>query len=139
MKMRKPRNIERYQKHYSESRLFQKLGKVCKSAGVKSVYYVLLLYYVLIDKNTSLNHKMTIIGTLGYFILPLDILPDFIPIAGFTDDMAALVACIKTVCANITPSVRQKARTKLAEWFADVDYSGIDDMGTDEFQSPDRS
>lgn len=42
-----PQNIEQYQEHYSESGLFSKIGKVCKKAGMKVIYYVLLLYYVL--------------------------------------------------------------------------------------------
>ena len=40
-----PQNIEQYQEHYSESGLFSKIGKVCKKAGMKAIYYVLLLYY----------------------------------------------------------------------------------------------
>ena len=43
-----PQDIEQYQEHYSESGLFSKIGKVCKKAGMKAIYYVLLLYYVLV-------------------------------------------------------------------------------------------
>lgn len=106
--------------------MFAKIGKVCKKAGIKAIYYVLLLYYVLIDENTSWEHKGIIIGALGYFILPVDLIPDFIPMAGFTDDVAALVACIKTVMRNITPSIKQKAARKLSEWFTDVEYSKVE-------------
>ena len=59
-----PQNIEQYQEHYSESGLFAKIGKVCKKAGIKAIYYVLLLYYVLMDGNTSLKDKGIIIGAL---------------------------------------------------------------------------
>lgn len=121
-----PRDIEQYQEHYSESGLFAKIGKVCKKAGIKAIYYVLLLYYILIDENTSWEHKGIIIGALGYFILPVDLIPDFIPMAGFTDDVAALVACIKTVMRNITPSIKQKAVRKLSDWFTDVEYSKVE-------------
>lgn len=127
MKMIKtPSDIEQYQEHYSESGLFAKIGKVCKKAGIKVIYYVLLLYYILIDENTSWEHKGIIIGALGYFILPVDLIPDFIPMAGFTDDVAALVACIKTVMRNITPSIKQKAVRKLSDWFTDVEYSKVE-------------
>lgn len=121
-----PSDIEQYQEHYSESGLFAKIGKVCKKAGIKAIYYVLLLYYILIDENTSWEHKGIIIGALGYFILPVDLIPDFIPMAGFTDDVAALVACIKTVMRNITPSIKQKAVRKLSDWFTDVEYSKVE-------------
>lgn len=122
-----PQNIEQYQKHYSESGLFNKIGKVCKKAGMKAIYYVLLLYYVLIDENTPLKHKGIIIGALGYFILPVDLIPDFIPVAGFADDIAALTACIKTVMNNITPDIKRKAVQKLTDWFVNVDYSKVDE------------
>ena len=122
-----PQNIEQYQKHYSESGLFNKIGKVCKKAGMKAIYYVLLLYYVLIDENTPLKHKGIIIGALGYFILPVALIPDFIPVAGFADDIAALTACIKTVMNNITPDIKHKAVQKLTDWFVNVDYSKVDE------------
>lgn len=122
-----PRNIEKYKDHYSESGLFAKIGKVCKKAGIKAIYYVLLLYYVLIDENTSWDNKGIILGALGYFILPVDLLPDFIPLAGFTDDIAALTACIKTVLKSITPSIKQKAVRKLADWFTEVEYSNVEE------------
>lgn len=123
-----PQNIEQYQEHYSESGLFSKIGKVCKKAGIKVIYYVLLLYYVLMDENTPWEQKGIIIGALGYFILPIDLIPDFIPVAGYADDIAALTACIKAVMDSITPSVKQKAVQKLTDWFVDVEYSKVEEF-----------
>ena len=60
-----PQDIEQYQEHYSESGLFEKIKKVCKKAGMKAIYYVLLLYYVLMDENTPWEHKGIIIGKGG--------------------------------------------------------------------------
>ena len=120
-----PQGIEQYQSRFSESGLFSKIGKVCKTAGMKVIYYVLLLYYVLIDENTPWEHKGIIIGALGYFILPIDLIPDFIPVAGYADDIAALTACVKTVMDNITPDIKQKAVQKLTDWFTDVEYSKV--------------
>jgi uncharacterized membrane protein YkvA (DUF1232 family) len=127
METKTPQNIEQYQEHYSESGLFAKIGKVCKKIGIKAIYYVLILYYVLIDENTSLKDKAVIIGALGYFILPLDLVPDFIPGLGFTDDIAAITACLHTVKVNITPEIKKKARMKLYEWFMDIHFSKIDE------------
>lgn len=126
-KIKTAKDLERYQEPYTESGLFAKIGKVCRKAGMKAVYYVLLLYYVLVDENTSWEHKGIIIGALGYFILPLDIIPDFLPIAGFTDDIAALAACIKAIMSNITPSVKRKAVQKLNDWFTEVEYSKVEE------------
>lgn len=134
MKAKTPQDIERYQEHYSESGLFSKIAMVCKKAGLRAVYYVLLLYYVLTDENTSLEHKAVIIGALGYFILPVDMLPDFIPLFGFADDLAAMTACLKTVKANITPSVRKKASQKLCDWFVNVEFTKVEDFNKDIFE-----
>ena len=123
-----PQDIEQYQEHYSESGLFEKIKKVCKKAGMKAIYYVLLLYYVLMDENTPWKHKSIIIGTLGYFILPADLIPDILPAIGFADDITALIACLKTIHANITPSVKKKALQKLHDWFIDVDSIKVEEF-----------
>lgn len=62
---------------------------------------------------------------LGYFILPTDLIPDVVPITGFTDDLAALIAAYRFVRYNITPEVEARAKAKLAERFGDVDENEI--------------
>lgn len=84
------KNYDKYQKNYSESEFWIKLKKVARKAGVKVVYAALLLYYVLRNPATPSADRAKILGALGYFILPIDLLPDFLPVAGFTDDLAAL-------------------------------------------------
>lgn len=125
MSRRSPKDIERYQKHYSDKGLLDKIGKTFKKAGRKVIYYVLLLFYVLKDENTPTQHKMIILGALGYFILPMDLIPDFIPIAGFTDDATALISCLRSVYKNTTPEVRERAIKKLNEWFEKTEPAEI--------------
>lgn len=107
-----------HEKHYSDSNFWDKVKTVAKKTGEKLIYNALLLYYVLQSPTTSTAHKTLIIGALGYFILPIDLIPDFIPVAGFTDDAAALVAVIKTVSDNITPEIKEQARKKSNEIFS---------------------
>ena len=117
MKMNKPDNIEKYQGNYSESGFWDKVKKVAKKAGAKVIYVALILYYELTDPNVSPKEKAIIIGALGYFILPIDLIPDAIPVLGFTDDLAALMAAYSYVKGHLTPEVRLMARNKLCEWF----------------------
>lgn len=105
-------------KHYSDSNFWNKVKNVAKKAGEELIYNALLLYYVLQSPTTPGTQKTLIIGALGYFILPLDLVPDFIPIAGFADDATALVTVIKTIFENITPEIKEKARNKSNEIFA---------------------
>lgn len=126
--MRSPKDIEKYREHYSEPKFAGKLAKVAKSAGRKMVYAALLLYYVLKSPSVKKGDKTTIIGALGYFILPLDILPDFIPMVGFTDDLSAILLALHAVWKNITPEIKAMAAAKASELFGDFNQQEIDDQ-----------
>ena len=115
------RNYDSYQKNYSDNQFWAKLQKVARKAGVKVIYIALLLYYVLRNPATPSADRTKILGALGYFILPIDLLPDFIPMAGYTDDLAALTWALYSVAKNITPEVRIMAREKLGQWIPDYD------------------
>ena len=120
METKQPKDVKVYQKYYSESGFWKKLGKVAIVAGSRLIYCALLLYYVLKSPDVLIKDKAMIIGALGYFILRVDLIPDFIPIAGYADDMAALVACYNAVKDNVTPEIEQQAQEKLADWFGDI-------------------
>lgn len=124
----KTEELVKYEKHYSEDGLWKKIGKVAKKAGLKTVYMVLLLYYVLISDSTPKKYKAMIIGALGYFILPLDAIPDFVPAVGYTDDMAAIAGAILAVAKCISPEIEAQAKAKLQEWFGKYDETEIADV-----------
>ena len=126
--MEPPKDIEKYQGHYNENKFLAKLPKVARKAGVKLVYAALLLYYVLRSKTVSNADKTKIYGALGYFLLPFDILPDFIPLAGYTDDLTAIIWAVHTVWKNITPEIKSQAAAKTREWFGDFDQKAVDDQ-----------
>jgi len=119
--------LQRHSKHYSENRLWEKIKKYSKKAGSSAVYAVLLLYYVLQKKEVPVKNKAVIIGALGYFILPLDLIPDIAVGVGFTDDIGALLAALWQVSMYIDADVKKQAREKLEDWFGNhVDTSEID-------------
>ena len=126
--MRKPKDVEKYQVNYSENKLLRKLSSVAKWAGAKVVYAVLLLYYILRSPNISVADKSKIYGALGYFILPTDLVLDFIPMMGYTDDMAALLWALHTVINNLTPEIKQQAKDKLTELLGTVDEKKIEEI-----------
>ena len=126
MDTKKPNNIEQYQGNYSESGFWNKVKKVAQKAGAKVIYVALILYYEMMDPNVSPKEKAIIIGALGYFILPIDLIPDGIPVVGYSDDLAALLAAYAYIQGHLTPEVKFKAQNKMREWFDIQDFDSID-------------
>ena len=121
-------NYEKYQRYFSDDQFWGKMKKLARKAGIKVVYAALLLYYVLRNPGTPRADRTKILGALGYLILPTDLLPDFLPVVGFTDDLAALAWALYSVAKNVTPEVKIQARQKLGEWFADYDDSDLEGL-----------
>ena len=110
-KTKRPKETNRYKKHYSESGFWSK----AKSLGKAVLKPALLLYYVMMSPKVPFSIKTTIAGALGYLIVPLDLIPDFIPIAGYSDDIAALITIVKMCKDYITPEIKAQAEEKLHE------------------------
>ena len=72
------------------------------------------------DKSVSIKNKLMIAASLGYFILPTDAIFDLTPIIGYSDDLGVLLFALTQIASSITPEVKEKARTKIKEWFSDV-------------------
>ncbi len=118
-------DYEKYRRFFDESKLWGKIKKVARKAGAKVVYAALVLYYMTLSDKVPLIEKVKIYGTLGYFILPADLLPDAIVGLGYTDDLAALAWALWSLREYITPDIKLKAETKLREWFGDLDPAQI--------------
>ena len=86
-----------YKDKFTQSAFVEKISHVAKRAGAKMVYAALILYYTLESDKVALKDKAMIIGALGYLISPLDVIPDAIPIAGLSDDLAVLIFVLHKV------------------------------------------
>ena len=114
-----------YANRFSQSDFVEKISRIAKRAGAKLVYAALILYYTLQSDKVSKTDKAIIIGALGYMISPLDVIPDAIPIAGLTDDLAVLLYVLKKVWTGIDPEIIAKAREKLSKWFDEEEINEI--------------
>lgn len=72
-------------------------------------------YYAALDKDTSLGVKATLLGALAYFIMPVDLIPDFVALAGFTDDAAVLAMALASVRGAVKPEHEARARAALGK------------------------
>ena len=110
-----------YSNNYSDNELLEKLTQFAKSAGRELVEKALILYYAASDPDTPQKAKAIIFSALGYFILPLDAIPDITPLLGFSDDLGAIALALATVAAHIKPQHRLAAKEKTNKWFGESD------------------
>ncbi len=99
------------------SRLGARLRSFALSAGRTVIEKALTLYYCLKDSDTPAWARGVIMGSLGYFVMPLDAIPDIVPVAGFSDDLGALVVALGIVAYHIKKEHADKARRKLEKVF----------------------
>lgn len=92
------------------------LAKMAKRIGSELVEKALLAFYVLIDPRTPNHARLILTGALAYLVLPVDAIPDFLPIGGFVDDTAALIAAIAAIADNTRVRHLREAREQMNEW-----------------------
>lgn len=111
--------IESYAEDYSEDKLWDKVKTTVKSAGLELIYRAMQLYYVTENPNCPMQVKAAIFAALGYFISPLDLIPDITPIVGYSDDAGAIAVALAMAQMYIDDTVKQKAKDKIASIFGD--------------------
>ena len=92
-------------------RFWRKLAAV--AARIPFAEDLLAAYYCAFDRTTPLAVKATLVGAIAYFVLPVDAIPDVMPILGFTDDAAVLTAALRLVASHVTPEHHTLAQEKL--------------------------
>ena len=122
--MSEDRALQEYGKAYSEESFWAKVGKYAIAAGKQVIEKVLTLYYCLLDRDTPPWAKAVIVGALGYFIVPMDAIPDLIPGVGYADDLGAVGLALGMVAVHIKPEHQEQAKQKLKQWFADNSDQG---------------
>ena len=99
-----------------ESRLRDEFWRKLKRVAAKLPFVedLLAAYYCAFDRDTPLQVKAALIGALGYFLMPADMMPDVLPLLGFTDDAAVLGAALRMVAVHLRPEHREAARQAVA-------------------------
>jgi uncharacterized membrane protein YkvA (DUF1232 family) len=110
---------DKFRKHFSESDFRSKMKKYAKRLGKEGLRHALTLYYAFQEPDVPAWAKAVIAGALGYFIFPLDAIPDFLPGVGMVDDIGVLPAAIGALELNIPENAKNRAEAKMREWFGD--------------------
>lgn len=97
------------------------LAKMAKKIGSELLEKALLAFFVFIDPRTPRSARLILGGALAYLLLPLDAIPDFLPGAGFVDDLAAVGAAISAIVDNVRVRHLRRARAQMNEWGIVID------------------
>ena len=129
MKQPKIKNpFSKYAMLFSEKNLWKKITGFAKQAGIQTVYSALLLYYAFKRKETPRWAKNVVIGVLGYFLAPIDGIPDLTPFIGYTDDIGVLTFGLVTIAAYVNKEVKDNAKQRLGKWFGNYDSKLLDEV-----------
>lgn len=82
--------------------------------------YLRLLGGLLTDRRVLALDKLLVAGAMAYIVLPIDVIPDFIPFLGEVDDVFILVMALQRLVANAGRSVLASHWTGAVEDLADL-------------------
>ena len=118
-----------FEEKYSEKGLWEKIQGNVAAIGANLVYKALQLFYVAQSPQCPTKAKAAIYGSLGYLISPLDLIPDFTPVAGYADDAVALGTALLLAQMYITDEIKMKAREKLRSLFGEEILRKLEEEG----------
>ena len=103
-----------YAQYFDDWSFWRTVRRAARRAGREVVEEAITLYHCLRDPDTPAWARAVIVGALGYFVLPTDLLPDFIPGIGFTDDFGAIVVATTCVALHVKQEHRDRARRMMS-------------------------
>lgn len=100
------------------SALKEKLQVYAMKVGRISARPVLLLYFIMVSKDTPKSDKLMILSTISYLVFPIDLVSaKRLPIIGWVDEAFSLSVAYQKVSKNITPEIECKTDALLDKWF----------------------
>ena len=93
------------------------LRRLLRRAGRTLARPALECLELLLDAKTPPQVRITMVAALTYLLVPMDLIPDFIPAAGFSDDLVALTALLGLCSTHMNEEIRIRAQRKLDRWF----------------------
>ena len=107
--------LDGFRVHYSESRFWRKVGSLPRETGRALLEKGITLFVILSDAQTPTWARVLIMAALGYFICPLDLVPDVVPVLGYVDDLAVMTLLIAEVDRFLTPAMRERVQNLMPE------------------------
>lgn len=96
----------------NEAQLWRKLGRL--AARLPFTQDLLAAWFCARDPATPGYVRAVLLGAVAYFLLPMDAVPDFVAVLGFTDDAAVIAAVLGALERHVREEHRAAARDRLA-------------------------
>lgn len=104
--------------------LKDKLQEYAIKVGRISARPLLLLYFIMVSKDTPKSDKLMVLSTLSYLVFPIDLISaKRLPVIGWIDEAFSLSVAYQKVSKNITPEIERKTDALLDKWFPEYTSS----------------
>ena len=98
--------------------LKDKLQEYAIKVGRISARPLLMLYFIMVSKDTPRSDKLMILSTLSYLVFPIDLISaKRLPVIGWIDEAFSLSVAYQKVSKNITQEIERKTDALLDKWF----------------------
>jgi len=104
-----------YQGYFSADSLVEKINSLSGGSCCELIRKVLTLYVLLISDEVSAAVKVLIIAALGYFICPIDAIPDLLPVVGYSDDLGVLATLLIQLESLVTNEVENEVQLMMPD------------------------
>lgn len=95
-----------------ERRFWRKLARVL--AAIPFAEDLVAAWFCARDPATPAYVRTVLFGAIAYFLMPVDLVADYLAGVGFTDDAAVIAMVLSTLGRHIGPGHRAAARQRLA-------------------------
>lgn len=108
---------EKYEKFYTEKKFWAKIKDLPTTAPFCILLRTAVSLYMLLKESTvPTRAKSSIVFALGYFICPIDLIPDFAPFGiGLSDDMALMAFVLSNLYSHLNNEIQEKIQNILPE------------------------
>lgn len=93
-----------------------KVFKKLKALAVALKQDVLMLWFAIKNPQTPLAPKLISGFAVAYALSPIDLIPDFIPVLGYVDELLILPALIWLAIRFIPATIIQQSRLEAEKW-----------------------
>lgn len=104
VKMKFYENLRKKAKSWTNEKTGKLGGKLGEYLFMLPDFFILVCRLA-VDKRVSTKHKLFVSGIIAYLVMPLDIIPDFIPVIGYVDDLVLAVLGLNLILNEIDEKV----------------------------------